>query len=225
MTTTTTTILRILGPAALGLALGTGVPACGTDGEGDGTTEGATCEHGTSSACTCTDGSMGVQMCSHDSSGFEPCVCGGDEGSSGADGSSGSGPADSGSTTDPGSTGVDPSTGTGADGSTEAGTTAATDETGPVGAPPVAQITHPGDAEERVVGVPIPFIGEANDPEDGALAGASLVWTDSVEGEIGQGEQFDAALLTLGDHVVTLTATDADGNIGEASVMLVIVDP
>jgi hypothetical protein len=105
------------------------------------------------------------------------------------------------------------------------GTTAGSDETGPVGAPPTAQINHPSDAEERVVGVPIPFIGEASDPEDGVLAGASLVWIDSVEGEIGQGEQFDAALQTLGDHVVTLTATDADGNVGEASIMLVIVEP
>jgi chitinase len=73
--------------------------------------------------------------------------------------------------------------------------------------------------------VPIPFLGEATDPEDGALSGASMVWTDSIEGEIGQGEQFDAALLTLGDHVITLTATDADGNVGEATVSLVIVEP
>jgi hypothetical protein len=224
MTMTMTTILRILGPATLGLALGAGVPACGSEGEGDGGTDGMTCEHGTSSACTCTDGSMGTQLCSHDSSGFEPCMCGGDEGSGSSSGASGSADsADSGSTTDPGTSSADPSTDTGADGSTEMGTTAASDETGPVGAPPMAQITHPGDAEERPVDVPIPFIGEASDPEDGALVGASLVWTDSVEGEIGQGEQFDAALLTLGDHVVTLTATDADGNVGEASVMLVIV--
>jgi hypothetical protein len=222
MTTTMISIGRLLGPVALGLVLGAMTPACTDAGGGDDGTEGLMCEHGTSTACTCTDGSMGTQMCSHDSSGFEPCVCGGDEGSSGSSGSaSGSSGASAGSS----SSGSDPSTETGADGSTGMGTTVASADTGPVGAPPTAQINHPGDAEERVVGVPIPFIGMASDPEDGDLAGASLVWTDSVEGEIGQGEQFDAALITPGDHIITLTATDADGNVGESSISLVMVEP
>jgi hypothetical protein len=216
-------ISRILGSAVVGLVLGAGALACGVEDEvGDGAgsgTEGLTCEHGTVSECVCTDGSMGTQMCAHDSSGFEPCMCGADEDSTGAASSSTSTSAEPGSS----ETG-DASTGSSSNDSTGSGTTTAAEETGPVGAPPTAQINHPGDAEERVVGVPIPFIGVASDPEDGALAGASMVWTDSVEGEIGQGEEFDAALLTLGDHVVTLTATDADGNVGEDSISFVIVE-
>lgn len=217
---TMSTISRILRSAAVGLVLGAGAPGCSVDDNGDdgGGSEGLTCEHGMVSECACPDGSMGTQMCSHDSSGFEPCACGGNEDSTGA--------ASSSTSADPGSSEAgDVSTGSSSMGSTGSETTATAEDTGPVGAPPTAQINHPEDAEERVVGVPIPFIGVASDPEDGALSGASMVWTDSVEGEIGQGEQFDAALLTLGDHVVTLTATDADGNVGEASVSLVIVEP
>jgi hypothetical protein len=123
---------------------------------------------------------MGTQMCMHDGSGFEPCMCAGTSDASGTSGGSGGGSSDT-SVGGSGSSGLDPDTGTGADGSTGMGTTAASEETGPVGSPPTAQINHPGDGEQRQVGVPIPFIGVANDPEDGVLTGASLVWTDSIE--------------------------------------------
>jgi hypothetical protein len=218
------TISRILALVAAGLALGAGVPACSVDGNGDdgGGSEGLSCEHGMASECACPDGSMGTQMCAHDSSGFEQCVCGSNDESTGA-------PPTSSTSGEPGSSDTgDTSSGSSSNdstGSTGSDTAATAEETGPVGAPPTAQINHPGDAEERGVDVPIPFLGEATDLEDGALSGSSMVWTDSIEGEIGQGEQFDAALLTLGDHVITLTATDADGNIGEATISLVIVEP
>jgi hypothetical protein len=50
------------------------------------------------------------------------------------------------------------------------------------------------------------------------------VWIDSVEGEIGQGETFDAMLLTLGEHTITLSATDADGNVGEDTIAIVVFE-
>lgn len=222
MSATILSIARVLGPAALGLWLGAALPACTSDGEGDdsgGSSGALMCEHGTVSACACSDGSMGTQMCMHDGSGFQPCTCDGESSSGGADGSSGTSDASATSGSEDPSTSDASSTSSGTD------PTATSEETGPVGAPPTADINHPGDGEERVAGVPIPFIGSATDPEDGALAGASLVWVDDVDGEIGQGETFDAALMTLGAHVITLTATDADGNIGEDSVALTIVAP
>ena len=88
-----------------------------------------------------------------------------------------------------------------------------------IGQPPQVQINHPGDMEERVAGVVFPFIGVANDPEDGALSGASLVWTSSLSGEIGTGTMFDAT-LPVGTHTVTLTATDKDGNSATDSLVL-----
>lgn len=226
-TTTTTTILRWLGSAALGLALGAGVPACGGDGESDasGSSGPLECEHGMSYDCACPNGSMGTQLCAHDSSGLQGCVCGGDDAppSSSTGSADGSASGASGTSDTPGSSGPDPSaTDTAADGSTSAGTTATSAETGTTSAAPMAQINHPGDGEMRPAGVIIPFIGEASDTEDGVLTGASLVWVDSVEGEIGQGETFDAMLVTLGEHTITLTATDADGNVAEDSITLQI---
>ena len=220
--TTIPRLLHALGPAALGLVLGAGVPACGGDGEGDagGSSGPLECEHGMSYACVCTDGSMGTQMCAHDSSGFEPCMCGTDDGASGTNGSAGS----SGTSEPPGSTGPTPVTDTGVDDSTSVGPTDTSEDTSTNGAAPTAQINHPGDGDQRPAGVVIPVIGEASDPEDGVLTGASLVWTDSLEGEIGQGEMFDTMLLTLGEHTITLTATDADGNVGEDSITLTIFE-
>jgi len=224
--TTMTTLLRVLhglGPAVLGFALGVGAPACGGDGEGDagGSSGPLECEHGMSYECACPDGSMGTQLCSHDSSGLQDCVCGADDGASGTSGSAGT---SSGTSEPPGSSGPEPVTDTGVDASTSAGPTGTSEDTSTNGAAPTAQINHPGDGDQRPAGVIIPFIGEASDPEDGVLTGASLVWTDSIEGEIGQGETFDAMLPTLGDHTITLTATDADGNVGEDSITITVFE-
>lgn len=233
-TTTTSTLLRhrswhglrLGGPAALGLALGTGMPACGGDGQGDasGSSGPLECEHGMSYDCACPDGSMGTQLCAHDSSGFEPCACGGDATATTSSSAEGSASGTSGTSDTPGSTGPAPGTDTSADGSTSAGTSGTSEDSSTNGAAPVAQVNHPGDGEMRPAGVVIPFIGEATDLEDGLLTGASLVWVDSVEGEIGQGESFDIVLPTLGQHTITLTATDADGNIGEDSITITVFE-
>ena len=195
------------------------------EGDDDGSSEGAgTCEHGTYSPCACSDGSMGTQLCAHDTSGFEECMCGGNDDASGPD----TMPMTDGDSSSMDS-GVDPSTTedsgpaeTSAGTTTDVPGTSGTEETGAVGSSPTAMINHPGP-EDRQAGVPIPFIGVASDPEDGALSGMSMIWTDDLEGEIGQGEMFDAALNTLGEHTVTLTATDSDGNIGEATLTFEIV--
>ncbi len=90
-----------------------------------------------------------------------------------------------------------------------------------VGAAPTATINHPGDGEVRDAGDDIPFVGVGTDPEDGALSGSALVWTSSLTGQFGTGVLFDAT-LTAGTHVVTLTVTDSDGNLGTDSVTLEI---
>ena len=64
--------------------------------------------------------------------------------------------------------------------------------------------------------------GEAHDPEDGDLTGASLVWTTSINGgppqALGTGESLTVKLYWLGPgcsattYDITLTATDSAGN-------------
>jgi hypothetical protein len=86
---------------------------------------------------------------------------------------------------------------------------------------PQVKINHPGDMEMRAVNVPIPFIGVANDPQDGMLSGASLVWTSSLTGQFGTGNMFNAP-LSAGTHTITLKATDKDGNSATDSLVLYI---
>ncbi len=201
--------------------------ACGDPeaGEGD-STDAMSCEHGAYSECACSDGSMGTQLCAHDTSGFEPCMCGG----AGETASTTMSSTTSTSTTTASTsatTGEQESSAGSEEASSSGGSTdpsASSSEGGPIGAPPTAMINHPG-LEDRVAGVPIPFIGVANDPEDGMLSGMSMVWTDDLEGEIGTGDMFDAALQTVGDHTVTLTVTDSDGNSAEDSITFAIVPP
>jgi hypothetical protein len=91
---------------------------------------------------------------------------------------------------------------------------------------PTAEITEPADESEFLDDEVITFTGSGTDVEDGALTDASLVWTSDVDGEIGTGETFDAnaADLTLGAHVITLTATDSHGATGTATVGITITE-
>jgi hypothetical protein len=89
--------------------------------------------------------------------------------------------------------------------------------------PATPAITSPTDGSDHVAGAAVAFAGTAADPEDGPLTGASLVWTSDVDGEIGQGTSFDRADLAIGDHVITLTATDAAGASSSASVSISIL--
>jgi hypothetical protein len=87
---------------------------------------------------------------------------------------------------------------------------------------PVATINHPGEGETRDANDPVPFVGVATDPQDGALTGSALVWTSSeLSAPIGTGLMFDAT-LPPGTHVITLTATDSDSNTGTDTITLTI---
>lgn len=85
---------------------------------------------------------------------------------------------------------------------------------------PFAQINHPGNNETRsIADGDFPFSGVARDLEDGALTGTSLVWTSSIDGEIGTGETFNAT-PSEGVHTITLTATDGDQNTDSVTITL-----
>jgi chitinase len=166
---------------------------------------------------------------------FSAAACGdsGDSGSAGKGGSSGSGASGQGGAATGGSGGTAGATsGGGTAGVTSGGGTAGVSSggasgggtgggaAGTVGNAPVATINHPGDGETRPVNQPIPFGGTGTDVEDGTLTGASLVWTSSLEGQIGTGENFSGTLTQQGAHQITLTVTDSDGNDGTASITL-----
>ncbi len=58
---------------------------------------------------------------------------------------------------------------------------------------------------------PVFLAGGADDPDDGALTGKALQWSDSVQGILGTGSPLTVS-LEPGTHTITLTATDSDGN-------------
>jgi PKD repeat protein len=91
--------------------------------------------------------------------------------------------------------------------------------------PPTASITSPAAGSSSVQGTTVSFGGTGSDPEDGSLSGASLVWTSSLDGQIGTGTSFSKTNLSVGTHTITLTATDSKGAIGTASRSITVTAP
>ncbi len=97
---------------------------------------------------------------------------------------------------------------------------------GPVGAPAV-EITQPTEGSAFAEGEQVAFAGNASDTstEPGDL---SFAWSSSLDGEIPGAVSGDGASLVLastlsvGTHVVTLWATDEDGEVGSDEVTVVI---
>lgn len=53
------------------------------------------------------------------------------------------------------------------------------------------------------------FAGTGLDFEDGALSGGSLIWTSSLNGQIGTGTTFTRSNLSVGTHLIKLTVRDS----------------
>jgi len=83
---------------------------------------------------------------------------------------------------------------------------------------PTVFITSPATGIAVSHGTPLRLAGSATDPQDGALPDDALVWTSSIDGELGTGPEVDFEAPSVGLHTLTLSATDRDGNVGSASV-------
>ena len=87
---------------------------------------------------------------------------------------------------------------------------------------PTATITSPSDGDTYTEGDSISFSGSGSDAEDGTLSASSLVWTSSIDGEIGTGTSFTKSDLSVGAHTITLTAIDSEGATGNDSVGIAV---
>jgi hypothetical protein len=90
---------------------------------------------------------------------------------------------------------------------------------------PTARITSPEDGSAHDLASVIDLAGEAVDPEEGELQGDRLSWSSDVDGALGTGAELSTSALSLGTHVLTLTAKDSDGAEGKASVSIIVSDP
>jgi uncharacterized protein YjdB len=91
-----------------------------------------------------------------------------------------------------------------------------------MGQAPTATITSPADGARFAEAATITFSGSGTDPEDGDLTGSALVWTSSLDGQIGIGASFTRDDLSTGTHTIRLTATDSDGGSHTASVTITV---
>lgn len=80
---------------------------------------------------------------------------------------------------------------------------------------PTATIQSPDSGAVFYPDEAVTFEGEGVDPEEGALAGASLVWETIREGVLGTGASLTttgpATGWQVGEHILMLTATDGPG--------------
>ncbi len=89
--------------------------------------------------------------------------------------------------------------------------------------PPTASISAPATGTTVFQGSAVTFTGAGTDPEDGALTGAALSWTSSLDGALGTGSPLPVSALSAGTHTIVLTARDSGGNSGVASIQLSVL--
>jgi hypothetical protein len=89
---------------------------------------------------------------------------------------------------------------------------------------PFVGIIAPTDRQVIAGGETVTLQGLATDHEDGMLPDSTFLWTSSQDGTLGVGNRLQAA-LSPGEHVLTLTATDRDGQQGQASVVVQVNAP
>ena len=87
---------------------------------------------------------------------------------------------------------------------------------------PVVTITSPISGATILEGAVLQLRGSASDPQDGVLPDPSLLWTSSIDGEIGTGGSLEVSTLSVGVHTLVLTAADSDGHTGRASTSVAI---
>lgn len=93
----------------------------------------------------------------------------------------------------------------------------------PVNSPPAVSISSPATGASFPSGAAISLSGSATDAEDGVLT-ASLVWTSSLDGQIGTGGSYSRT-LTNGTHAITASVVDSGGKTGSSTVTVTVGAP
>jgi hypothetical protein len=90
--------------------------------------------------------------------------------------------------------------------------------------PPQPIILLPGDPTQVHWGQLINFSGMALDPLDGTVAGSGLVWKDDQGVILGTGALLSLDNLPVGTNVITLEATNSDGQSASTTVTVIVDD-
>ncbi|MFN8443817.1 MAG: metallophosphoesterase [Caldilineaceae bacterium] len=87
---------------------------------------------------------------------------------------------------------------------------------------PTIAIDEPTTGDSFSQGVEINFVGFANDAAGNDI-GSSITWNSSIDQQIGIGGSFTKSDLSPGEHVITASVTDGDGNSNSAQIGLTII--
>jgi hypothetical protein len=87
--------------------------------------------------------------------------------------------------------------------------------------PPTVTITAPPNGSTSTQGDAVTFTGTASDAQDGNLT-AALAWTSSLDGTMGSGGSVTTSSLSLGDHTITASVTDAGGAPASAAISVTV---
>ncbi len=87
---------------------------------------------------------------------------------------------------------------------------------------PVVEITAPANNSSSPQGMPITFLANATDGEDGVLTGQSVVWRSDLDGFLGYGTSLVQSDLSVGTHVITVTAKDSADSETTASMTVIV---
>ena len=93
-----------------------------------------------------------------------------------------------------------------------------------VNSAPTVAIDQPGPNATANQGDTVTFKATAWDNEDGDV-GASVVWTSSIDGQIGTGSRIAVSTLSPGTHTIMATATDSAGSTASASRTVKVFAP
>ncbi len=88
--------------------------------------------------------------------------------------------------------------------------------------PPIVEI-H--DLEQTIFedGTPITFTGYGSDQEDGDLPDSVMVWSSSLQGELGRGDTLTVDTLMAGKHTIIFNGEDSFGMTNQDSVEITIL--
>lgn len=90
---------------------------------------------------------------------------------------------------------------------------------------PQTEIISPEPSDKLYAGEALVLEGLGYDVDDGVLRGAALQWTSDTYGWLGSGERITVGPVPPGQHVITLTGTDSDGNVAYATLAVNIGRP
>ena len=86
--------------------------------------------------------------------------------------------------------------------------------------PPTVYIVSPAEGTTSLENAPVFLSASVYDPEDGQLPDLAIEWSSNIDGPLGTGPSMMVDTLTVGNHELSVTATDSDALVGSHSVVI-----